>query len=69
MIAVYFRLYTFQWYYWLLVPIFIGWMIYDIKVLFPEQVDYGQTRSQTFNDLVKDVKEIRRFLEEQKSTA
>ena len=64
MIAVYFRLYTFEWYYCLLIPLFIAWMIYDIKILYPEQVDYGQTRSRTFNELVEDVKEIKNMLQE-----
>ena len=62
MIAVYFKMYKFEWYYWLILPIFIGWMIYDIKVLYPEQMDYGQTRSKTFNELVNDVKEIKQLL-------
>jgi len=65
MLAVYFRLYTFEWYYWLLTPVFLAWMIYDIRVLYPEQVDYGQTRLRTFNDLVRDIKDIKRILQKE----
>lgn len=45
----------------------LAFLVYDIKVVMPQEMDYNQEKTPLFMELVRDVREIKKTLQENTS--